>query len=103
MTKVSRRKLELTTRQKLERRLWEAVGKTENTGEAKEFWGRILTPTEVIMLAKRLEVLKLLRKGKSYSEISDSLNVMPNTINRMSNLLHRCGRRFFQILSALGS
>lgn len=100
MTKVSRFKLNSTQKEKIVDRLWEALSLREKK-EVQEFWGRILTPTEITMLAKRIEVLKQVNRGSSYSEIRDKLKVTDNTINKMSNILHRASDAFLKILLRL--
>ncbi|MBM4402017.1 MAG: hypothetical protein FJ044_02130 [Candidatus Cloacimonetes bacterium] len=100
MTKVSRLKLGSTQKAKIIDRLWEALS-LKNKDEIQEFWGRILTPTEITMFAKRVEVLKQVNRGLSYSEIRGKLKVTDNTINKMSNVIHRVGDAFLKILLRL--
>ena len=53
------------------------------------------------MFAKRLEILKRLRKGELYDEIIDQLKVTPTTIAKMNNILHDTGEEFSEILDEL--
>lgn len=53
------------------------------------------------MLTKRLEALRMLNQRRSYREIRERLKVMPNTITRLSNVLHRQGDHFRKLLLVL--
>jgi len=52
-----------------------------------EFLPLLFSPTEKERLAKRLEIIKRLRRGVSYREIKKELEVSDNTIAQMSNAL----------------
>ncbi|MBI2028315.1 MAG: hypothetical protein HYT07_01775 [Candidatus Levybacteria bacterium] len=84
MTKVSRRFLD----KELENRIFQVFLKTivdiRTPGEAKNFIDDLLSPTEKIMLIKRLAIAVLLAKGKTYDEIDDTLKVSRATIMRVS-------------------
>lgn len=101
MTKVSRRPLAKGEKNKLQRQLWRALVRTRREADALAFFGEILTPTEVMMLTKRLEALRMLNQRRSYREIRERLKVMPNTITRLSNILHRQGDHFRKLLLVL--
>jgi TrpR-related protein YerC/YecD len=98
MTKVSSRPLPKGEKERLRRQLWRAIVRVQREKNALSFFGEILTPTEVAMLTKRLEVLRMLDQKRSYREIRERLKVMPNTITRMSNILHRQGDHFRKLL-----
>jgi uncharacterized protein YerC len=50
-------------------------------------FGELLTRTEVTMLAKRLGILLLLRKGLSTSKIAEILGTSPSTTERFKHLM----------------
>lgn len=54
---------------------------------AKDFLKNILTPTELDEVAKRLQIVKLLKKGISQREIAKKLDVSIGTITRGSREL----------------
>lgn len=84
MTKVSRRYLN----KELENRIFEVFLKTivdiKTHIEAKNFIEDLLSPTEKIMLVKRLAIAVLLARGKTYDVIDDTLKVSRATIMRVS-------------------
>jgi len=49
----------------------------------------LLTPTERLVLAKRLQVGILLLKGYSYQKIEQELDTSANTISRIGNIFSR--------------
>lgn len=65
------------------------------------FFSRVFTPTEIKMFAKRVVILKELKMRKPYHQIWKKYGVMPNTIGRMSNIIHRSGEGFSTILGKL--
>ena len=54
---------------------------------AKDFLKNILTPTELDGVVKRLQIVKLLKKGVPQREIAKKLNVSIGTITRGSREL----------------
>jgi len=86
MPKVSRRSLSPLAEKKLVRNLWWAMKKLDER-ERVYLLDRILTPTEKVMLAKRLAVLEELRKGSTYVKIAKKFRVISTTISRMSSVL----------------
>jgi len=63
--------------------------------EAKQFIGDFLTPTEQVMLAKRLAVAFLLEKGYDFRAISKILRVSLSTVARV-NLIRKYGGQGYQ-------
>ncbi len=52
--------------------------------EAKNLMEDLLTPTEKIMLGKRLTTAMLIIKGYSYREIGKIIRISPSTVTKMS-------------------
>lgn len=86
MTKVSRRFLPQNLERGLLSDFWFAIRQLDDR-ERVFFLDKILTPTEKVMLAKRLAIIKDLAKGGTYHEISEKHKVISYTIARMSELL----------------
>lgn len=84
MTKVSRRFLN----KELENHIFELFLKTivgiRNTDDARNFIEDLLSPTERVMLIKRLAIAVLLTKGYTYDDIDDTLKVSRSTIMNVS-------------------
>lgn len=84
MSKLSRRFLN----KELENKIFEVFIKTiadiKTPTEAKNFIDDLLSPTEKIMLVKRLAIAVLLTKGKTYEYIDHTLKVSRATIMTVS-------------------
>lgn len=84
MSKVSRRFLD----KELEGRIFEVFLRTivdiKTVAGAKNFIEDLLSPTEKIMLVKRLAIAVLLTKGKTYEYIDHTLKVSRATIMNVS-------------------
>ena len=86
MTHVSKRKIE----SHIEKRIVDAfMGALFSTSVArgKARVHSILTPTERIMLAKRLAIITMLERDQSYYRIEQTLNVSISTIKRLHKRL----------------
>jgi len=62
------------------------------------FLKNIFTPTEKIMFAKRLVIIKMLRRGSGYEEIRNKLKVNDSTIYRMSRIIRFGDSKFLKLL-----
>lgn len=87
MAKVSKRILD----KELEQRVFELFVKTvidlKNEQEVRNFLQDLLSPTEKIMLVKRLAIAILLTKGYTYDAIDNTLKVSRPTIMGVSYFL----------------
>jgi len=55
---------------------------------ARAFFKELLTPTEQIMLAKRLAVILMLQQGFSFYRVERTLKISPSTAARLWRKLH---------------
>ena len=100
MTPVSRRLLSKQIKYDLINEFWFVLGRL-NRNEIELFLKDILSPTEIIILSKRIEILKQLRKKYDYGNIRDSIKVTDSTIAKMSEKLQKAGKSFIKILDYL--
>jgi len=91
MAKVARGARGGALEKKIVRDFWSVFHKLDYK-ECAYLLGKILTPTEKLMVAKRLATLKELRRGSSYVAVNDKLRVVSNTIWRMNDLLQSSPR-----------
>jgi TrpR-related protein YerC/YecD len=68
-------------------RLFEAILLLEDTNECYNFFEDICTISEIKALAQRLEVAKMLRTGKTYSDICEATGASTATISRINRCL----------------
>ena len=99
MPKLSRKAVK--DEQKLVKNFWTDINAL-SSAERMSYFEHLLTPTEVMMLAKRGAIFKDLLLKKSYKEISAVYGVGVNTISRLSDTLHRALPDFIVILTKLG-
>jgi len=81
--------------------LFQAAVKIKNKKEAEEFFNDILSPTEKIMLAKRISIALLLVKKYDYRAIRRILHVSSPTIADVSASLRYTGKGYKQIVEKL--
>lgn len=62
----------------------EVLGKLTKKEEIEIFLSDFLSPTEYMMLAKRLAIVLLLSRGYNYEEIGNLLKVSSETVGRIS-------------------
>lgn len=101
MTKISYKKIPADKVAQLRDQLWRAITLLENKDEVRKFFYDILTRTEIQMLAKRLEIVKMLHDKSSYIEIRKALCVTDSTIAKISNWNDAFGQGYKIILERL--
>lgn len=69
-------------------RLFEAVLSLENVEECYRFFEDICTVNELQALSQRLEVAGMLRKQKTYVEITEKTGASTTTIGRVNRALN---------------
>lgn len=87
MTKVNPRNLDTNSRMKYLDLLWTSIAQLETREEVKQFFKDLLSESEAIMLARRIEVAKRLLEGESYGRINSELKVGADTIAKVQNWL----------------
>ena len=80
-------------------KLARAVALLRNPVEGAEFIKDLLSESEVIMLARRLQVAELLIEGKTYREISKELKVGLNTIVKIQTWLNLYGEGYRSVVA----
>lgn len=68
-------------------RFWDAVTLLEERNEVVAFLKDLLTPTEIRMVAKRLQIADMLAKGYKYQDIKNFVRVTEQTIASVNNKL----------------
>lgn len=82
-------------------RFWDAITLIEDREEAIAFLKDLLTPTEVRMIAKRLQIADMLAKGYKYEDIKTHVRVTVQTISHMNNKLNYGENGLIKILQKL--
>lgn len=101
MPQVSKYPLTKTTEQRLYKLFWETIANFKDSYKAEQFFNDLLTPTEKIMLSKRLAIAIMLLKEYDYSAIRSVLKVSPGTIGSVSLWLKHSGTGYRKALEKL--
>ncbi len=100
MTRVSRISLDRKIQNDMISEFWYALGKL-NRSEIEILLKELLSPVEVIMLSKRLEILKLLTKKFHYLAIKKAIKVTEPTIAKMSLALQKSDEKINKVIGDL--
>jgi len=82
MPHVSRKKLKKKVFIKIGEQLADTIAKANSARELRWVFKELITPTERVMLAKRLAIILMLERGYSFDIIQKTLKVTPQTIVR---------------------
>ncbi|MFH1602052.1 MAG: Trp family transcriptional regulator [Candidatus Shapirobacteria bacterium] len=101
MTQISKKFVKPETLEKTFDLLLASLLKSGGKADTKEFLEDLLTPTEKVMIAKRIAIAYLLLQEVDHRTISEMLKVSTSTINRISFVLNRQGAGFKRVLKRL--
>ena len=87
---MKRKRDELTDSEHMETldMLYTAAGSMQGRDAMKTFLKELLTPSEKIMLGRRIWIARLLLQGYTPSEVGEKLQVGPNTVWRVEKWLN---------------
>jgi TrpR-related protein YerC/YecD len=83
------------------KRLFAAFCVARTPDEARAFLADICSPKEIIDLAQRLEVARMLRAGASYLEVSHATGASSTTVSRVSKCLNGAAGGYRMVLDRL--
>ncbi len=82
MPHISKKRLEQEIFLAMYERFYKTIVSLKNRNESGKFMRELLTPTERIMLVKRLALVYMIYKGHSDYEIWNVLKISPSTVAR---------------------
>ena len=85
MVNVNKKYLEEKLKSSIWRDFIRAIKKARTEKDIKETVGKLFTPTELIMIEKRLAIISFLKQGISHREIGRILDVSPATVSFVRN------------------
>jgi len=88
-------------RDELTDKLFEAILLLKDIDECYKFFEDICTISEIKALAQRLEVARMLREKKTYTEISEKTGASTATISRVNRCLNYGADGYKMILDRL--
>lgn len=80
MAQVSKRVMSGKVQERIFKIFWQSLASCRDTESVSKFLEDLLTPTEKIMLAKRVSIALMLLKGYDYRSICSTLKVSSSTI-----------------------
>ena len=101
MPKVSRIQIEGKRLAYFISNLWNTFTLIENREETLLFLKDLLTPTEIRMLAKRIQIAKMLLEGYKYQDIIPHVRVTATTISSVNNQLQFGNGGYIKIIEKL--
>ncbi|MBI4999422.1 hypothetical protein HZB97_01475 [Candidatus Gottesmanbacteria bacterium] len=81
--------------------LFNAIAEVKSPYDVREFFEDFLSPTERIMLAKRLAIAVLLAKNYDYRAISKILRVSPATIAAVNVFFRYAGQGYKKVVKRI--
>lgn len=102
MPRVSPKPLKPFVKKDIIREFWYTLGEL-NTKEIYSLFKEMFTPTEILMLAKRLAILRALREGIDYESIGKEFQVTYTTISKMNALLMKLPDEGLRIIDKMVS
>lgn len=94
MPQVSRKPLPKDLYNEIIGELWWVLTNIKNDKEMARFLGDLFTPTEKLMLAKRLAIANLVLRGWNWRDICDFLHVSSSTVVNVKHWLNAGGTGF---------
>lgn len=101
MAQVSRYPLSKDVYKRVFEILFQSIANIKNPQEVKEFFDDFLSPTERIVLAKRLSIAVLLAKGYDYNDVREVLKVSPPTIAAVNASLKYKGKAYKRVVNRI--
>jgi len=101
VTQISRRALGPDVQKRIYEIFVDVLKEVQTSSEVQSLLEDFLTPTERVMLPKRLFIAYLLLKGYNHRTISSYLKVSFTTLNRVSTALKTGGQGYTLVLKRL--
>ena len=80
--------------------MFEVVSSLKNKKDISSFFLGLLTPSEALMVARRIQVAKMIIDGHSYEEIRKKLGVGNSNIQQIDRWIHGDGEDFTNLIKS---
>jgi TrpR-related protein YerC/YecD len=87
MSRVNPRFINQSEKMKYLDLLWTSIAGLQGRDEVKNFFKDLLSESEAIMLARRIQIAKMLLENKKYEEIVNQLHVGEDTVGKVQQWL----------------
>ena len=65
------------------------IATLKDADQVERFFTDLLSDTEILMLARRIRIARLLLEGNSYTKIADTIGASPNTVANVHRWLQK--------------
>lgn len=83
MPKVKSNQIDKKEKYRIVEEMFEVFSRLKSKSDLMGFMVGLLTPSEVLMIARRMQVAKMILEGRTYEVIEKKLKVSHMTINRV--------------------
>jgi TrpR-related protein YerC/YecD len=94
MAKVKSNSFDPKEKYKIIGEFFEIISGLKSKKEIIDFFVGLLTPSEAIMMARRIQVAKMVIEGNGYDEIMKKMKVSSQTITKTEHWLHGKGEEY---------
>ncbi len=101
MTQVSAQFIDPKVEKKIQKLFSDCIKRCQDDDTVAAFLDDLLTPTEKVMLAKRVAIALMILKGNTYEQIENKLKVSKPTIWKVNTWLGVEGKGYRKLLSAV--
>ena len=101
MVYISKKKLPNDILEKIFRLFLEVISRSSNSGEFLDLANEIFSPSEKIMMAKRVTIIYLLVKGVEQATIADVLKVSTATVAKFALLNLKQESRLVELMKSI--
>jgi uncharacterized protein YerC len=101
MTQISKRKVKQEVLDEMTQIFLTSLSQVRNEDDAIHFIEDLLTPTERIMLAKRVAIAIMIKKGYEHETIRSILKVSRSTVSAVNGKMLLGGKGYNQILDKI--
>jgi len=103
MPQISKRKLDNNIEEEMFKQFWNSLGQINDFQKSGEFFSDLLTQTEKTMLAKRFTAAVLIIRGKSATEIKNSIYLTYSTIGSVSSWVKNAKPKTRELLTKISN
>lgn len=101
MTQVSKRPLSKDVQERIFDLFTTSISNIHGTTDVYSFINDLLSPTEQLMLAKRIAISFMLQKGFDQRTVSKTLKVSVTTVNKVNSVLQISGKGYRRVIQAI--
>ena len=77
---------------------FDIVAQLKTKQDVVDFFIGVLTPSESLMIARRIQIAKLLAKDENYSEVKKKMKVSPKTIQNVYHWLNERNEAYKKLM-----